>query len=39
MTLQTLVIVSLVFAGFFLASAPERASLIDMLGLRKKTGR
>lgn len=39
MTLQTLIIVSLVFAGFFLASGPERASLIDMLGLRKKAGR
>ncbi|MET3613259.1 hypothetical protein ABID16_001564 [Rhizobium aquaticum] len=39
MTYQTLIIVSLVFAGFFLISAPERASLIDMLGLRRKAGR
>ncbi len=39
MTLQTLIIVSLVFAGFFLVSAPERASLINMLGFRRKAGR
>lgn len=38
MTLQTLIIVSLVFAGFFLVSAPERASLINMLGFRRKAG-
>ena len=39
MSLQTLIIVSLVFAGFILASAPERASLFHMIGFRRKAGR
>jgi hypothetical protein len=39
MSLQTLIIVSLVFAGFILASAPDRASLFHSLGLRRKAGR
>lgn len=39
MSLQTLIIVSLVFAGFFLFSAPERASILHMLGFRQKAGR
>lgn len=39
MSLQTLIIVSLVFAGFFLISAPERTSLLNKLGFRQKAGR
>lgn len=39
MSLQTLIIVSLVFAGFFLFSAPERTSLLNKLGFRQKAGR
>lgn len=39
MSLQTLIIVSLVFAGFFVISAPERASLLSFMGFRRKAGR
>lgn len=39
MSWQTLIIVSLVFTGVILASAPERASLFHMLGFRRKAGR
>lgn len=39
MSLQTLIIVSLVFAGFFIYSAPERSELLRCLGLRRKIGR
>jgi hypothetical protein len=39
MSFQTLIIVSLVFAGFFIYSAPERSALLRSLGLTRRIGR
>lgn len=38
MSLQTLIIISLVFAGFMLASAPDRGALLTFFGFRRKAG-
>lgn len=39
MSLQTLIIVSLVFTAFFIYSAPERSALLRSLGLQRKLRR